>query len=266
MAVLADVGTDKVIRLKALAPSIDVLGLNAYGGALPSLVARARAQGWTGPIVVTELGVVGQWQVPTTPWGRADRADQHREGAPARSLSRRGGGRRRRRHRLPVGSEAGGDADVAWPPDRRRGLDAERRGARRPLGRGCAGRRPRAAHRRARLRRRRHRRRRLGGIGRRLVGPVGFVGPRRHGACGARGARSRRRSFDGDVDDPRGKPRPADRRRCGNGAARAPRGARGEWATGRDDRGLPPGHYRLFVTVADGKGAVATGNLPFEVR
>ncbi|OYY64950.1 MAG: glycosyl hydrolase, partial [Rhizobiales bacterium 35-66-30] len=69
MAVLADTGTDKVSTLKRLAPSIDVLGLNAYGDSLLTIVGRARTQGWTGPIIVTELGAIGQWQAGKTPWG-----------------------------------------------------------------------------------------------------------------------------------------------------------------------------------------------------
>jgi hypothetical protein len=71
MAVLAEAGGDKVARLMAQAPSIDILGVNTYGDAAPSLPDRVRAQGWTGPIVVTELGAIGQWQAPATPWGAA---------------------------------------------------------------------------------------------------------------------------------------------------------------------------------------------------
>jgi hypothetical protein len=71
MAVLAEAGGDKVARLKAQAPSIDILGVNTYGDAAPSLPDRVRAQGWTGPVVVTELGAIGQWQAPATPWGAA---------------------------------------------------------------------------------------------------------------------------------------------------------------------------------------------------
>ncbi len=33
------------------------------------IIPRARAQGWTGPIVVTEMGALGQWEAPKTPWG-----------------------------------------------------------------------------------------------------------------------------------------------------------------------------------------------------
>lgn len=69
LAVLAETGTDKVAKLIAQAPSIEVLGLNSYGDALYSVTARAREQGWQGPIVITELGALGQWQAATTPWG-----------------------------------------------------------------------------------------------------------------------------------------------------------------------------------------------------
>ena len=69
MAVLQETGADKVRRIKAEAPSIDVLGVNSYGDAVPTVPARVRAQGWTGPIVVSEFGALGQWQAGRTPWG-----------------------------------------------------------------------------------------------------------------------------------------------------------------------------------------------------
>ena len=69
MAVLAEAGGEKVRRLASRVPSIDVLGVNAYGEGLLSMPDRVRAQGWTGPIVVTELGALGQWQAGRTAWG-----------------------------------------------------------------------------------------------------------------------------------------------------------------------------------------------------
>ncbi|OYX84603.1 MAG: glycosyl hydrolase, partial [Azorhizobium sp. 32-67-21] len=55
MAVIADTGTDKVANLVKFAPSVDILGLNVYGDSTLSIIGRARAQGWKGPIIVTEL-------------------------------------------------------------------------------------------------------------------------------------------------------------------------------------------------------------------
>ena len=69
LGVIAESGQDKVRRLTAAAPSIDVLGINSYGDALYTAPERARKQGWEGPIVITELGAVGQWQAAKTPWG-----------------------------------------------------------------------------------------------------------------------------------------------------------------------------------------------------
>lgn len=69
MAVLAEAGGDKVTRLMQAAPEIDVLGVNSYGDALISLPDSVRAQGWKGPIIVTELGALGQWQAQPKPWG-----------------------------------------------------------------------------------------------------------------------------------------------------------------------------------------------------
>lgn len=71
LAVLAETGNDKITRFRRLAPSIQVLGVNSYGEALPSLPDRVRAQGWKGPLIITEMGPIGQWQAKKTPWGAA---------------------------------------------------------------------------------------------------------------------------------------------------------------------------------------------------
>lgn len=71
LAVLAEAGNDKVAKLRRLAPSIQVLGVNSYGDALTSLPERVRAQGWKGPLIVTEMGPLGQWQAKRTPWNAA---------------------------------------------------------------------------------------------------------------------------------------------------------------------------------------------------
>lgn len=69
MAVVAEVGNDKARKVKELVPHIDVLGVNAYGDGLYSVGRRAREQGWLGPIVISEMGARGHWQAATTPWG-----------------------------------------------------------------------------------------------------------------------------------------------------------------------------------------------------
>lgn len=71
MAVLAEAGNDKIVRLRKHAPSIQVLGVNSYGDSLPSLPGRVRAQGWRGPLIITEMGAMGQWQAKRTAWGAA---------------------------------------------------------------------------------------------------------------------------------------------------------------------------------------------------
>lgn len=69
MAAVAEVGEGKAGLLKRLAPSVDVLGINGYGEGLLTAVARARAQGWDGPIVLAEIGPQGHWDAPRTAWG-----------------------------------------------------------------------------------------------------------------------------------------------------------------------------------------------------
>ncbi len=71
IAVLAETGEDKVRKIMTRAPSIDVLGINSYGDAILSVTDRVRAQGWKGPVIITELGAAGQWQVGKSPWGAA---------------------------------------------------------------------------------------------------------------------------------------------------------------------------------------------------
>jgi hypothetical protein len=48
--------------------SLDILGVNAYGGAVG--VARALAEaGWDKPFILAEYGPVGHWEVDKTAWG-----------------------------------------------------------------------------------------------------------------------------------------------------------------------------------------------------
>lgn len=59
-------------RLKQLATccaKIDLLGINAYAGAAFTLPQRLHDAGITKPVVIGELGPLGQWQAGTKPWG-----------------------------------------------------------------------------------------------------------------------------------------------------------------------------------------------------
>ena len=68
MAVVAEIGDDKAIRIQNECPDIDFLGINAYGG-LGSIPERLKAQGYTGAWAATEWGVLGHWESGQTPWG-----------------------------------------------------------------------------------------------------------------------------------------------------------------------------------------------------
>ncbi len=68
MTVIAGAGDTKVKGILANYPNIDVLGVNAYGGA--SGVAKGIQQsGWKKPFVLTEFGPQGHWEVSKTSWG-----------------------------------------------------------------------------------------------------------------------------------------------------------------------------------------------------
>lgn len=70
MTVVAEVSQQKIDNIKKYAPSIDVLGINSYGG-LSTLPKRLKEYGWTKPYIVTEFGGFGPWERPKTEWGAA---------------------------------------------------------------------------------------------------------------------------------------------------------------------------------------------------
>jgi hypothetical protein len=68
MTVIAEVGGERVPSIHRLCPDIDVVGVNSYGGA-PTVPQRYRAAGGTKPIVLTEFGPLGFWEVRRNDFG-----------------------------------------------------------------------------------------------------------------------------------------------------------------------------------------------------
>lgn len=68
MAVIAEIGDDKAVRIQNECPDIDFLGVNAYGG-MGSVAERLAEQGYTGPYAITEFGPIGFWETGRTRWG-----------------------------------------------------------------------------------------------------------------------------------------------------------------------------------------------------
>ena len=67
MTVVANVSPAKLAAIKAHAPDIDILGINAYAG-VADMAKRLRAENWTKPYCITEFGLPGPWESPHTPW------------------------------------------------------------------------------------------------------------------------------------------------------------------------------------------------------
>lgn len=67
VAIVAEIGDDKASRIAAECPSIDIIGVNAYGG-LASVPERLAQQGYDGAYMVTEFGPLGHWEGPKTEW------------------------------------------------------------------------------------------------------------------------------------------------------------------------------------------------------
>jgi hypothetical protein len=248
MAVLAETGEDKVRKIKTLAPHIDVLGINSYGDALLSVHDRARAQGWQGPLIVTEMGAVGQWQVDKTPWGAALEPTSTEKAA------------RLRRYLHETKRQALGQILFLWGQKQEvtptwHGLllpDGAWLEAAEVMAETWGGATP-------------------GGNHAPRISSLAFRGtnawpPTAHGTA------------EVAAHDPDGDPltiewrilqESTDLRKAGDIETVPP--DRSDNLRTRGERtveiaGLPAGNYRLFVTVRDKRGAAATGNLPFQVR
>lgn len=67
MTTTAFVGKKEIQEIKQRCPSIDILGVNAYGG-LPALSELIDKYGWEKPYILGEWGTFGHWEVSKTSW------------------------------------------------------------------------------------------------------------------------------------------------------------------------------------------------------
>jgi len=65
---LAGMRPEHVAAVMERAPDLDVLSVQMYAE-IEALGERIAASGWEGPILVTEWGATGHWEVPKTAWG-----------------------------------------------------------------------------------------------------------------------------------------------------------------------------------------------------
>lgn len=68
ITVTAGWGKATLRELREMAPTLDAVGINTYGGMM-RVADAVKEQGWTKPWMVTEFGPRGHWEVPKTPWG-----------------------------------------------------------------------------------------------------------------------------------------------------------------------------------------------------
>lgn len=84
MTVIAEIGGRKVEAIHKLCPSLDLVGINSYGG-VRSIPERYRKAGGTKPYLVTEYGPSGVWEMPKNNLGTVDelsstaKADNYRK-------------------------------------------------------------------------------------------------------------------------------------------------------------------------------------------
>ncbi|MBB3773301.1 hypothetical protein FHS55_003934 [Angulomicrobium tetraedrale] len=251
LAVLAETGTDKVRKLIARAPSLEALGLNSYGDALYSVTDRARAQGWRGPIIVTELGALGQWQAAHAPWGAPFEPSSTQKAIQLRryleALGDTGAivflwGQKQEVtpswHSLLLPGGAWTEGAEAM---------AEAWGGRTPGGNHA----PRIVSLR---------------VADDASAPFASWPEGGEGAFALEAL-----DPDGDPIEVRWSVMAESASRGIGGDAEAvppafPAAVRLAGPTGARIAGLPPGHYRVFVEILDTRGAAATANMPFEVR
>lgn len=70
MTVTAGIDPAEVFMIKEYCPSIDILGINTYGG-IQHLSKAVRQYNWDKPYMVTEWGPYGHWESPMTSWSVA---------------------------------------------------------------------------------------------------------------------------------------------------------------------------------------------------
>jgi len=71
MTVIAEIGGRKVEAIQTLCPSVDLIGINSYGG-VRSLPQRYRQAGGRKPYIVTEFGPSGAWETARNRLGTVD--------------------------------------------------------------------------------------------------------------------------------------------------------------------------------------------------
>lgn len=249
MAVVAEIGGDKATALRRLAPSIDVLGINGYGDGLLTAVARARAQGWTGPVLLTEMGPLGHWDAPRAPWR-----------APLELTSSEKATRMQRY--LTAARQAGvGTLPFLW--GQKQEVTPTWYSLFLPTGEwtetvevmasAWGGTVPGSPNRAPRIL------------------SLGFAGPAAIGEKEETQVRLAATDPDGDALKAEWQILAETTARSVGGDPESvppsfPQGLHDPTPTGVRVGGLPPGRYRVFVVLRDGRGAAATGNLPFEVR
>ncbi len=80
MTVVAEIGGSKVRNINKYCPSIDVIGINSYGGAT-SIPQRYVQAGGTKPYVLTEFGPPGTWEQGKNAWGVVPELSSTEKGA-----------------------------------------------------------------------------------------------------------------------------------------------------------------------------------------
>ena len=68
MTVIAGLDPSKAYLIKERCPSVDILGLNAYGS-IENASSYIRKYNWDKPYIVSEWGVNGPFEAPRTAWG-----------------------------------------------------------------------------------------------------------------------------------------------------------------------------------------------------
>jgi Glycosyl hydrolases family 2, TIM barrel domain len=71
MTVVAEIGGSKLETLQRRCPSVDIIGINSYGGG-QSLYERYRRAGGSRPYVITEYGPPGTWEIGRNAFGAVE--------------------------------------------------------------------------------------------------------------------------------------------------------------------------------------------------